>query len=592
MHIRRHSAAPAAVSTALRELHRYAQAEGTRAQAHLRVAMQLLWPQLYAGQAAPGVPRWRDDLDLFTWAWCHYRHIEVIGHASAAKTHTFAHIAAAAYIADPLNTIVTLTSTHLGGLRKRLWADTVAAIRTAQIEPDILGAAAYDVRSHDMTIRPAGSREDKYLIEGIATDRGHAAVEKIQGTHSSQRRYVIIDEAQGTPGAIFEATSNLMTDPDFRKVALANPTRRHSEFGSWCEPRAGWHAIDPERDNHWETRRGGICLRLDGLRSANIKAGKTHFPFLLRQDYLDSVATAFGEGSPRWWTFVRGWFAPEGLYGTVYPGAVLNRAEPLHTYALPPVRLAALDPAFEGGDQCTLAIAEYGESRGSRWALNLVAIHPLKLAVTERSDPLDYLIAREVIRLCRLHRVAPENFILDTTGAGRGVAAILEKEWSRQLHRCGFGGAPTDRRIKTADTDTARDIVDRFVSELWWAGRAFMEEGLVGGLSSQFQTLRAQLAAREYETLKEKKISIETKRAMKERLGHSPDEADAFVMLIELLRRKGATAGPRPQPSRPQPPARPGLGRATLDSADPAARLALRTSRLVDPAREYSHGDT
>lgn len=236
---------PGHLSPALRELWCYANAEGEGAQAHLRRAMELLWPALYAGEAAPGIPRWRDDLDLLTWAWCRYRHIEVIGHASAAKTHTFAHIAATAYLADPANTILTLTSTHLSGLRKRLWADTVEALRSARLGPGRLGAAAFDVRSHDMTIRPAGSREDKYVIEGIATDRGHAAVEKIQGTHSRRRRYVVIDEAQGTPGAIFEATANLMTDPDFRKVALANPTRRHSEFGSWCEPRAGWGSIHP-----------------------------------------------------------------------------------------------------------------------------------------------------------------------------------------------------------------------------------------------------------------------------------------------------------------------------------------------------------
>lgn len=123
-----------------------------------------------------------------------------------------------------------------------------------------------------------------------------------------------------------------------------------------------------------------------------------------------------------------------------------------------------------------------------------------------------------------------------------------------------------------------------------------MEEGLIGGLGYEFKTLREQLAARQYVTIKERKISIETKREMKARLGYSPDEADAFVLLIELLRRKGATAGPAARPpARPAPrPGQPaGLSPAALAArtADPALRLALRTSRLVDPAREYSHGD-
>lgn len=550
---------------------------GLGMQGHLRNAMQLLWPDVYAGEVEHGVPRWRDDLELLTWAWCNYRHIEVIGHASAAKTHTFGHIAAASYIADPANSIITLTSTHLTGLRKRLWSDTVSAIKSARIGPNVVGGRCFDIRNHDMTIRPAGSKEDKYVIEGIATDRGQDAVEKIQGTHSRKHRFVVIDEAQGTPKAIFEATSNLMTDPDFRKVSLANPTRRYSELGSWCEPAAGWNAIDPECDTFWETRRGGICVRLDGLRSANIKHGKTVFPFLIRQDYLDSVAKSFGEGSPRWWTFVRGWFAPEGLLGIIFPGSVMNRAERKIEYQHKPTLIAALDPAFEGGDQCSLAIGEYGNANGSPWSTNLREVVNIKVAVTENSDPLDYLIAHEVMRICKDRDVAPENFIMDVTGAGRGVAAILEKEWSRAIHKCSFGGGATERRLKQADAEVSKDLFDRFVSELWWAGRAWMEEGLIGNVTGEFKTLREQLSAREYETVNDKKIRIETKKEMKERIGYSPDEADAFCMLVELLRRKGAVAGSAASPR-------------TGSRDDALRKMALRYSRIVNPDKEYSHG--
>lgn len=567
---------PRALSPAMVELWGYANdhgpaAGGLGAAGHLRRAMQLLWPQLYAGEVERGVPRWREDLELLTWAWCRYRIVTVIGHASAAKTHTFGHIAAASYLADSPNTIVTLTSTHLTGLRKRLWADTLSALQTADLGGGVRGAHLFDVRAHDMTVRPRGSREEKYIIEGIATDRGQDAVEKIQGTHSRRRRYVIIDEAQGTPPAIFEAASNLMTDPDFRIAMLANPTRRHSIFGTWCEPAAGWSSIDPDADRHWETRKGGICIRLDGLQSPNIRAGRTLFPFLVRQDYLDSVARAFGVDSPRWWTFVRGWFAPEGLTGSIYPAAVLHRAERAIEYALPPTPAAALDPAFEGGDQCSLVLGEYGNAGESPWALNVREVISVKVAVDETSDPLDFLIAAEVRRICTARGVAPENFILDTTGAGRGVAAILEREWSRRIHKCSFGGAPTTRRLRAGDAETAAELFDRFVSELWWAGRTWMEAGLVGNLGAQPRTLREQLSARQYETVNDRRISVEPKREMKQRLGTSPDEADAFVLLVELLRRKGAVAGARPADDLPR-------------------RRAAHYSRMLNPEKEYSHG--
>lgn len=535
---------------------------------HLKRSMQLLWPHLYEGEVEPGIPRWRDEIEQLTEAFCTKRITSVIGHAAAAKTHTFGHVAAACYFADMANTIITLTSTHLGGLRKRLWADTVSACQTSTL------GHVVDVRSHDMTIRPAGSKEDKYIIEGIATDRGQEAVEKIQGNHSRIHRYVIIDEAQGTPPAIFDAAANLMTDQDFREVQLANPTKKFSEFGTWCEPVNGWQTLDPELDFVWLTKKGGICVRLDGMRSPNIRYGKNVFPFLLRQDYIDSVIISFGKDSPRYWTYVRGWFAPDGAVGIVIPATLVSRAETPINFKYPPRRIAALDPAFDGGDQCELVVGEYD----SEFHMNVVDDVPVKVVVTDTSDPIDYLIAREVIRLCKdVYKIeAPEDLIVDSTGAGRSVLAILRVEWGRGVESCQFGGAVTERTLKVTDSSKCVDLFDRFVTELWWAARSFLEEGMVGGIVQKFKLLRQDLVAREYETVKEKKVAVEKKSDMRSRLGRSPDSGDAFVMLIELLRRKGGKAGTKIKQ----------MGGSLVDRL---LKRAVKSSNLV--ATEYAnHG--
>lgn len=200
---------------------------GEGKEGHLRNAMMLLWPKVYAGEQEHGIPKWREEIELMVWAWCNYKIIPVLGHASAAKTHTFAHISAAAYLADAPNSIITLTSTHLPGLKRRLWADVCMAVNSSTLGPVL------QVRTHDMVIRPMGSIEEKYVISGIATDKTEAAVEKIQGNHSRNHQFLIIDEAQGTPGAVFEAAANLMTDADFKMAMLANPREKLSEFGSW-----------------------------------------------------------------------------------------------------------------------------------------------------------------------------------------------------------------------------------------------------------------------------------------------------------------------------------------------------------------------
>lgn len=520
---------------------------GLGAHGHLKRCMMLLWPHLYAGEVEPGVPRWREDLDLLTWAWSNYRIVSVIGHGSAGKTHTFAHMAAVRYIADAKNTIITLTSTHLKGLRSRLWADTVSAI-----ENSVLGHK-FTVRNHDLTIRPSASdnddidgKEDKYLIEGIAVDQGQTAVEKIQGNHSRNGRQVIIDEAEGTPKAIFDAAANLMTDPDFRMAMLANPVDHFSPFGSFCEPKAGWQSVD-ESDIWWETARGGVCVHLDGLRSANIKleavGKKPIWKFLIDNKFINMIKETYGFESLQWWMYVRGWFPPAGITGTVMDAQTLSMAVDKFEYVFPPIRIAALDPAFEGGDEISLEIGEYANVGEKDFCMNLVEEIPIKVQVQQGGKPLDYLIGDEVMRTLGHYGVKPENLIVDTTGAGRSVAAYLEDNGWEKLQRCNYGDKPTERRFKASSVDRCNDVVDRFVSELWYSAKAFIEEGHIGNIHHERVKLRKQLTARRYEMKGTKLVSVEKKKDMKNRVGYSPDRADGLCMLVELMKRRGAIPG-------------------------------------------------
>lgn len=509
---------------------------------HLKNSMWLLWPKIYQGEIAPGIPRWREDLELLTWAWCNYRTVAVIGHASAGKTHTLGHIMYAHYLADPANTIITLTSTHLPGLKKRLWSDVVSAHKTASV------GQCMQVRTYDMTMRPKGADdEDKYLIEGIAVDRGDEAVARIQGNHSRNHRYIVIDEAEGTQQAIYEAASNLMTDNDFRWAMLANPENENGEFGSWCEPTRGWNSIDEDVEPWWETARGGVCVRLDGLQSGNFRyppppGQRPYYPFLIDQEYVDRIKKSYGFESPRWWIFVRGWFPPAGSMGTIFSRNILAMAVERLLYNYPPTPCAVLDPAFEGEDECVIEYGEFGTSKeGVEFAFNYNGGENVKVQVKDGGDTLDWVIAREIKARCSQRHIKPENFIMDTTGAGRSIYAILRKIWGK-VQKCDFGGKPSSRRIRAYDESTCDELFDRKVTELWFSCRIFMESGMIGGLTLDNRRLREQLAARRFE-IKSKKDAIETKKEMKKRVGYSPDWADAFVLFTELLKRLGALSG-------------------------------------------------
>lgn len=547
---------------------------------HLKRVMQMLWPEDYAGEVEPGFPKWREDVDRLVAAWCSPAKVIVVcGHASAAKTHTLARIAVAEYAASPDDTIVTLTSTHLGGLKTRIWAEVAHAVKS-QAYP----ALDAHVTMNDLKIRPKSSRsEQKYAICGVATDKTESAVEKIQGNHSRRGQYLIIDEAAGTGKSVFDAAANLMTDPDFKMVLLANPVRRNSEFGSWAMPVGGWDRINPDADLEWETDRGALALRFDGLRSPNVVAGRKVYPFLIDQEYVDNVARSYGSGSARYWAYVRGWFPPDGLLETIFPTQTIDKCRAPLLLEGAVVRIAAWDPAFEGDNNSPLIIAEYGRVAGEGGpsvGINLIKKVELRVPVIGDGtavDPYDVRVAKFAKEVLKREGIDPKNFIMDATGGGRGVAAMLQMEYGRNIEVVQFGQAATDRPAHAGESLPSCEVYDRFVSELWFSARVFADAGMVGGMGGQaWEGLRDDLTQREYDTVNGKKIRIETKKEFKAVHGRSPDDGDAFVMLIELLRRRGilaeGTIG--------------GFG-IKQKVGEFFRKFARKCSAAVDPRREY-----
>ena len=443
------------------------------------------------------------------------------------NTHDAAHIVMLDYMADPLNTITTLTTVTLNGLRDRLFADA----RSAAIPFGLY------ITTHNYKIRPTKGQE-KFSIEGVATSKDQQAAGRIQGNHAPRRR-LVIDEAQVTPSSIYKAMANLMTAPDFRAFILANPEERLSPFGEWSEPEHGWETV-ADGDNHYPTKKGHIHLSFDGLQSPNIREGKRRLYWMIDQEYIDSIATAYGTESVEFYAYVRGKFPPDGLVAKVITHAHLLRSEKKLESRTPTFSCAALDPAF-GGDRCVLHRGEYGAIGKDRYILNYLESIEIKFDARS-TDPIDYQIKDQVKAKCEEWEVVPEDYIQDMTGNGRGVLAILQKNFGRECRGVEFGGKATDRQFKTYQDDKAADVCSYFIDELWWAARCFMEEGMIGGVPMGTD-LAAELSGRRYSRGAGKKIRLESKDDYKVRMGASPDHADAFVLLVELMRQKGALAG-------------------------------------------------
>lgn len=502
---------------------------------HFKRAWLMVWPNTI----------WNEWMDLMIWAWCNYRIICCIGAAGAGKTRTFAYAALLDYLAWPDATATTITTTKFDALRARMWGEMMGAVDG--VRPELRGSLLENSKvtntSNHLEIRSrvgADKEDERFMIQGVATDSADQTAGKIRGQHAERRR-ILGDEAQDIGKAIYLAIVNAMRAPDFIAVLLSNPVEKLSDFGDWCKPKGGWGTVK-DTDTSWETAmEGGICLHLDALDSPNIRAGRTLYDFLPTQNYIDLIAQKFGRDSLEWWMFVRGYFPPDGTVARVWPSGTIDKATLGCVFDYPPKPVASLDPAYEH-DDCVLTLGLLGRLRNGKSCC--MGKRQIKIQVKEGPGlPLkDRQIADSVKKECETAGVEQENFIMDTTGNGRSVYALLFESWGPKIQKIEYGGEATNRPLRLNDRKPANEQVRFFVAELWFRASYLAADGMLCGLGNLDPKCGEDLTARRY-TLRQfgerKLMVVEQKDEMKKRLQRSPDYGDSYVQFGELMARKG-----------------------------------------------------
>lgn len=497
---------------------------------HFKNAWQMIWPDF----------KWNAWTELMVRAWCEWDRISCMGGSASGKTYTFAHIVLLDYLADPENTMTSLTTVTADGLRLRMWGDLMRAYDSMPAWAKV-GFKVYSQSNRMNIMLDSDSNSvDKYIIEGMATSRTSDASGRIRGKHAPRRR-VLLDEADDMPPVIYSTFANIWSDPDVKIVDISNATDRYSLFCQGAEPKDGWSSIT-ESDLFWQTKTG-VCIHLDGLQNPNIKEPGS-CPFMMDQKRVDAIKAEFGENSKEWWSFVRGFPPPDGIVAKVWPGYAIECAKKTITWDYKPEMCATLDPAYEH-DDCVLIIGEIGQLRNGEKAIMAKTSYKLKLAEGDKQLPKDYQITNAVIEMCVDAGVKPSNFIMDKSGNGRSVWSKLIMEWSPDIIGIDYGGEATDRSMRRGDPLKANEMVKKYVSELWFRARYMAEAGCLCGLSNLDAKTLEDLNSRRYErkeTTKGSRMIVESKDDLKKRLNRSPDYGDAYCQFAELLARLGAGA--------------------------------------------------
>jgi len=493
-------------------------------------AVGLIWPgrvrHSWSDRRVDGL----SDYNFLSWCGC----------GGSGKTDDAVMYSMLYWLADPTNTTVIYTSTTGKMLRKRMWPVLEKLFYEAK------GVFPAKLVSSQILMRGQfGDREsEKSGIFGISVKEGNTAKASadIQGLHN-KRMLVVVDEATDTPPAIFEVFANLRIGcSEFQVIAIGNPNSRFDEHGKFSEPKDGWASVSVDTDE-WETvnqldGRSGLCQRFDGYDSPRIHCpDRKDLGFLIGLADITTAEKKLGANDPRFWKYYRGFWAPDGCDRTVFSETLLIKHKCFDSVIWTGVGkqwvVGFLDPAFGGGDRAAMRFAKCGDIGGK---VAMLLEPPSLLHINAASnEPVHYQLARQVKERCQARGCSPENFGLDATGEGGGLASIIKREWSGLIREVEFGGKPSDLPVSSEDRRKCDEAYDRRVTELWFSIKEFAMAGQLFGMDKE---TAVELTARRFDD-HNRKLRVETKIEMKERLNRSPDLADCLAGLCEVARRTG-----------------------------------------------------
>lgn len=359
-------------------------------------------------------------------------------------------------------------------------------------------------RLYNKAIWPIGGRMKKNAIGGLSIDDGWDArgqsvdkTDAAQGLHA-ENVLIVFDEAQGIDNlALWRAYEAAMGSAGARWLAIGNPLYSYGPFR------------DTHRKQEWNK------IKISCLEHPNVVTGKSVIPAAVTRAYIKQYQDdpLRAPGTNEWRVRIAGEF-PELGSDQVVPEEFLRRvAGPKgHTgNILLNSSHIGFDPALFGGDLSVVAVTERGR---------LERLEPKNGIKPEKA--VDW-----VVGVAREHKIPLHHIHYDSIG---GVGSQL----TRQFELKGIPADPINNGAPPAGDWKALFSEDpRFRNrraELHWVCRCLLEVAKVEIDPRFLDVLVAQLCSIKYGVgFDESQLFIEGKKYIKERIGCSPDYADAFV---------------------------------------------------------------
>ena len=332
-----------------------------------------------------------------------------------------------------------------------------------------------------------------WYAKGIATKDP----DSFQGKHSEQGIVVVVlDECQAIDRKIVTAAKSMTSDLNGYLMAIANPTIPSGWFYDACTSDPTWHVE-----------------KLSCYDHPNIVEGRKVMP----GPTMDLIRTF--EGTPDEGPRLRGEFNEEGGDRLITMASLRGVMSVLASQLEKDRPHMGVDIADQGGDECVAVV-----SKGSR------VVHQ-ESWISKGKDGLMQTAGR-IRQVAHEHEVAAEDAHVDGIGVGAGVVA--------RLHESGF--PCDDVQFGAGPVGDWAELHGDYIefanrrAELYWTARVLIEQQKVE-IPERFREIHADLAAPGWGFLSDRKVKIEAKDKIKERIGRSPDCGDAFVLSLSRTSR-------------------------------------------------------
>jgi hypothetical protein len=418
------------------------------------------------------------------------------------------------------------------------WLDThphgqARVITTAPTMTQVRGILWVEINQlHERAGLPGRVNQTEWWIgsylAGLGRKPGDYRPEAFQGLHA---RYIliVIDEASGVPASIIDAAETLATNVNARILMIGNPDDPSSEFAKvHADPdKYGYHTI---KISAWDTpnftAEGDLLLQ-------HGEQGQLLTEVLLSPMWVEQRKRVWGIDHPFWASKVEAEFPSQDAMAIVPLPALLQASVPFAD------RESPVQPTTFAARPDVLGVDVAGSETGDETVIRLVR-HGHMVAAEWRGRSSDPSIIADLVDAAQV-QCGAAIVNVDAIGVGWGVCGLVRERFAVR-----FAGSPSSAPVVVAlnssaspTTPQAKLMYGNLRAQLWWEFRLALQQGLIDtSAADNRMDLEAQLLMPRYH-INKGKIWVEAKEDIKQRLGRSPDNADALMYALHQARGAG-----------------------------------------------------